>query len=413
MIIYGALTFDWGVILTVDIFNASISDSLFAAASMQANGLETLANAALQRGIDAFMNKDYAGAVKEFKRSVGIGRNSSFAADAAQYLAMAYIQLEDPDNAIKAYKTAYQIDPSRDDIHVKLGNLYFSQEKYEDARAEYAEAVRLNPSTVNRFSLGQAYIELGRFEDAARQFDEIIRLAPDDPGGYLGLGQTYSRQEKYAEAIAQYQEAISRNPDLYGAYEQMGYTYADMGDMEKAQEMVAFLESNEQLASADTLSRYMYKVDPPKMVFAHSSSSFPFSMGKGTPLVALNSYLMNPDASKTLTMTIQFDKAMDRESVEVPANWLISRAIGQGPGQAYNFGLGIPSTEIRIKSIPDAVTWDAENMTATVYFTIKQNASATGTIDPSHIEFKFSGKDIYGLAMNPKFDQFTGFTGVV
>jgi hypothetical protein len=136
-------------------------------------------------------------------------------------------------------------------------------------------------------------------------------------------------------------------------------------------------------------------------------------MGKGTPLVALNSYLMNPGASKTFTMTIQFDKAMDRESVENPVNWLISRAIGQGPGQSYNYGLPISSNEARIKSIPDAVTWDADNLTATVYFTVSQNASATATIDPSHIEFKFSGKDIYGLTMNPKFDQFNGFAGVV
>jgi Tfp pilus assembly protein PilF len=358
------------------------------------------------------MNKDYEGAVKEFKRSAGIGRNSSFAADAAQYLAMAYIQLEDTDNAVKAYKTACQIDPSRDDIHVKLGNLYFSQEKYEDARAEYAEAVRLNPSTVNRFSLGQAYIELDRFEDAATQFNEIIRLASNDPAGYLGLGQTYSRQGKYADAVTQYREAISRDPDLYGAYEQIGYAYADMGDMENAQKMVDFLENNQQLESGDTLSRYMYKVDPPKMVFAHSSSSFPFSMGKGTPLVALNSYLMNPGASRTMTLTIQFDKAMDRESVENPANWLISRATGQGPGQSYNYGLPISSGETRINSIPDAVTWDEKNLTATVYFTVKQNAEANGAIDPSHIEFKFSGKDIYGLAMNPKFDQFNGFTSV-
>ena len=397
----------------IDFSSVNFADGLFSATLTQSNGLESLANAALQRGIDAFMNKDYGRAVDEFKRSVGIGRNSSFAADAAQYLAMAYIQLEDTDSAVKAYKTAYQIDPSRDDIHVKLGNLYFSQEKYEDARSEYADAVRLNPSTVNRYSLGQAYIELGRFEDAASQFNEIIRLASKDPGGYFGLGQTYSRQGKHEDAIVQYKEAISRDPYLYGAYEQMGYSYADLGDMENAQKMVDFLEKNEQLESADTLSRYMYKVDPPKMIFAHSSSSFPFSMGKGTPLVALNSYLMNPGASKTMTLTIQFDKALDRESVENPANWLISRTTGQGPGQAYNFGLRIPSTEIGIKSIPDAVTWDAKNMTATVYFTVKQNADANGTIDPSHIEFKFSGKDIYGLKMNPKFDQFNGFSGVV
>ncbi|MBP1609745.1 MAG: hypothetical protein H6Q04_1980 [Acidobacteria bacterium] len=146
----------------MEIFNASSADSLFSAMLTQSSGLENLANAALQRGIDAYTKQDYTTAVKEFKRSVGIGRGSSFAADAAQYLAMSYLQLGDTENAIKAYKSAFQIDPYRDDIHVQLGNLYFSQGKYEDARGEYAEAVRLNPSTVNRYSLGQAYIELER-----------------------------------------------------------------------------------------------------------------------------------------------------------------------------------------------------------------------------------------------------------
>src|SRR3972149_2924386 len=176
------------------ISNASISDSMYSATLTQSNGLESLANAALQRGIDAYMKKDYQRAVSEFKRSVGLGRNSSFGADAAQYLAMSYLQLDDTENAIKAYKSAFQIDPYRDDIHLKLGNLYFSQKKYEDARAEYAEAVRLNPSTVNRYSLGQAYIELGRFSDAETQYNEIQRLTPREAGGYLGMGQAYSRQ---------------------------------------------------------------------------------------------------------------------------------------------------------------------------------------------------------------------------
>lgn len=58
------------------------------------------------------------------------------------------------------------------------------------------------------------------------------------------------------------------------------------------------------------------------------------------------------------------------------------------------------------------MTWDEKNLTATVYFTVTQNTAANATIDPSHIEFMFSGRDIYGLKMNPKADQFTGFSGV-
>jgi hypothetical protein len=193
----------------------------------------------------------------------------------------------------------------------------------------------------------------------------------------------------------------------------MGYSYADLGDMENAQKIVDYLEKAEQADLADTLSRYMYKVDPPKMLFALSSSSFPFPMGRGTSLVALNSYLVNPNASKTLSITIQFDKQMDRDSIENPVNWQISRATGQGPGQAYNFGLPISSNEVKLSPIPSAVTWDADTLTATVFFTVTQNATADATIDPAHIEFRFSGKDIYGLKMNPKFDQFSGFSGVV
>jgi hypothetical protein len=182
--------------------------------------------------------------------------------------------------------------------------------------------------------------------------------------------------------------------------------------MESAQQMVDYLEKVEQAHLADTLSRYMYQVDPPKMLYALSSSSFPFPMGRGTPLVALNSYLMNPNASKTLSIQIQFDKQMERGSIENPANWQISRATGQGPGQAYNFGLPISPNEAKLSPLPSAVTWDEKNLAATVYFTVTQNAAANATIDPSHIEFKFSGQDIYGLKMNSKFDQFTGFSGL-
>jgi len=396
----------------VEIFSSSVSDSLFAATMTQTYGLESLANAALQRGIDAYTNGDYEKASNEFKRSAGLGRNSSYGADAAVYLAMSYIQLEDPDNAVKAYQTATQIDPSRDDIHLKLGNLLFSQEKYDDARKEYAEAVRLNPSTVNRYSLGQAYIELERYSDAESQYNEIQRLAPQEAGGYLGMGLTRSRQERHEDAIREFKQAIDRNPDLYDAYAEMGYSYADLGDMESAQGLVDYLEKEDQLELADTLSRYMYKVDPPKMVLALSDSSFFFSMGQGTPVMALNSYLMNPGASKTFSMQIMFDKQMDRESIENPANWQISRSIGHGPGQAYNFGLPVTANEATFSTIPNAVTWNAENLTATVFFTVNQNAAANATIDPSHIEFKFSGEDIYGLKISPKFDQFTGFSGV-
>ena len=73
----------------------------------------------------------------------------------------------------------------------------------------------------------------------------------------------------------------------------------------------------------------------------------------------------------------------------------------------------VNSTEVNISLLPNNVFYDEESLTAVVSFTIKQNEAGDGTIDPSHIEFKFSGNDSFGLKMDPKGDQFTGFSGVV
>ncbi|MGV7222913.1 MAG: tetratricopeptide repeat protein, partial [Nitrospinales bacterium] len=79
--------------------------------------------------------------------------------------------------------------------------------------------------------------------------------------------------------------------------------------------------------------------------------------------------------------------------------------------KTYNFGDEIPPTEINLESFPDYVIYDQDALTATVGFTIRQNETADGTIDPSHIIFKFDGEDVYGVSMDPDGDEYSGFSG--
>jgi tetratricopeptide (TPR) repeat protein len=395
----------------MNIFNADLTTSLFAAVYQRTAQLESLANNAIKNGIDRYIEKDYEGAAKEFKRAIGLAPNSSYAPDAADYLANSYIKLGQTEDAVKAYQTAIRLNPFRDDMHIKLGNLYYAEEKYQEAEKAYQEAVRINPAANNHYALGQVYLATERYTEAENRFNEVLRLTPDSPNGNFGIGQALSMQERYEDAIRQFEEAIEKDAELYDAHVEMGYAYADMGDMEAAQDLVHYLELQEQDDLADTLSRYMYKVDSPKIMFAQSAGTFSFLMAPKTPLSALNTYLATADASKTFTMVLQFDKEMERESVENVANWQITRTTGYGPGQAYKFGLPIPSTEVTPSPVPQSVYYDEDKLTATVFFNVRQNASADGTIDPMHIEFKFSGKDIFGYEMDPDHDQFTGFSG--
>jgi tetratricopeptide (TPR) repeat protein len=394
----------------MSLFDAVSSYDLFTVASQGSAQLESLAGNALKSAIDKYMNKDYKGAVQEFKRAIGLAPNSSYSVDAANYMAQAYLQQGDTGNAIKAYQTGVRLNPYRDDTHTQLANLYFAEGRHDEAIEEYTEAVRLNPSAGNYYSLGQGYLGAGQYGTAETQFSKVINLQPQDPAGYYGLGQAYSQQERYEDALSQFQMAILKDSEFNNAYAEMGYTYADMGMMVEAQAQVDFLE-NADPSLASSVSRYMYKVDPPKIMYAQAESTFGYSLNSSTSLAALDSYLVNADASKTFTMIFQFDKQMDRESVESRVNWQISRSTQSGPGQTYNFGMPIPDTEITVQPIPDNIYWDETKMTATVSFEITQNSTADGTIDPSHLEFKFSGKDVYGNSMDTDFDQFMGFSG--
>ena len=393
----------------MDPINNTGSEQLFSATLQNSANLESLANSALSNGIDLYIQKDYKGAIKEFQRSIGLSPNSSYSTEATEYMANAYLQLDDAENAIKTYQRTISLNTTNDELHIKLGNLYYARKRYQEAQHEYEKAVHLNPTAQSHYSLGQAYLENGSYADARTQFSKVHQLDPESPNGRYGIGLAYSKEERYEDAIRMFKDAVGRKKDFYDAYAEMGYAYADLGQMDEAQKIVDFLDSKES-GLADILSGYMYKVDPPKFSFVDPRSTFLRAMPRNTLLSTLDDYLANAGASKTFSMIFQFDKEMDRESVEDTVNWTIKRSSGSGPGEMYNFGFPVPDTEVTLSLFPDYVFYDAETFSATVKFTIKQNENADGTIDPSHIEFSFKGKDKYGQTMDADFDQVTGFS---
>ena len=90
---------------------------IFSATVPQPAQLESLANNALSKGIDLYRRQDYKGAIREFRRSVGLAPNSMHSTSASSYMANAYMALGDTEGAIKAYKHAIRRSPDRDDIY--------------------------------------------------------------------------------------------------------------------------------------------------------------------------------------------------------------------------------------------------------------------------------------------------------
>ena len=390
--------------------SAANADLMFSATIQQQSQLDELSSRALTKGIDLYMDKHYKEAAREFQRAVGLSPQGQYSSDASNYLANAYLKQGKTEKAIDAYQQSIDLNPFRDDTHVTLGNLYFSLGRPKDAEKEYKAAVKLNPSATNYYSLGQAYLEMEQYGSAEKQFNTVKRLAPEHGSGDFGIGLVRSREQRYEDAIQSFKTAIGKKSDFYEAYAEMGYAHADLGEMDQAQEIVDLLDKKSSRL-ADSLSSYMYEVDPPKFSMAYSTDFFT-SQPMNTTVASLDAYLANPNASTTFTMKFVFDKEMDRESVENLLNWGIGRSTGSGPGERYNFGLPVADTEIMPPKFPDHVYYDERSLTAVVTFSLTQNEAANGTIDPSHIEFTFTGKDAFGHKMSPSGDQFRGFNGI-
>ena len=392
--------------------NSATVAALFGSASNRTAQLGNLALRELDKGLGQFTGKSYELAIRSFNNAIRLSPGTDTAINAYDYMARAELSQGNSDAAILAYQQALKIDPKRDDIHSQLGNIFTTEQRTAEAVTEYELAVKNNPSAANRYSLGQGYMAVGRLDEAKAQFELVKQQAPKDEFGDFGLGQVYARQERYDYAIEAFKSAIAIKSDYWGAYSEMGYALADSGDTDQAQEVANSLFTNDATLGTE-LNQYIYEQANPKMLAVYANdlyALFPSTLGPGTSVGGMNVYLQTANTEKTFAMDFQFSKQMDASSVENVFNWQIERATGSGRGDGYNLDMQLKESEISLNPTPLAVYYNAENMTASVLFKVKQNDTATGTIDPSHINFTFSGKDVVGLAMDKSADTYSGFS---
>jgi tetratricopeptide (TPR) repeat protein len=392
--------------------SAAQIDSLYAAIPTSQAQYDSLANSALSRGIDRYTSGDYESAVTEFRRAIGLSPFSDNSAKAYDYTAQAYLLDGNTEAAIKTYQEAIASYPTREAFHTSLGDIYYKQGLLSEAEAEYRAAINLDSeSTDSRYGLGQIYFNSERYGEAEAQFKKVVSLSPQSSIGYYGLGQTYRKMGNYSDALTQLDKAISMDRNFDEGYLEQGFTYADMGDTDNANSLVNTLSDNGS-SLAGTLLDYIYENAAPQISVAYSTNGFNASLGPGTPVAILDSSLSASQASKAFTVRFAFTKEMDLDWIQNPLNWGISKATGTNAGGAYNWGMPSPETDVVVPALPASVVYDPETFSADVTFSIAQNSEENGTIDPSHLMFRFYGIDAYGKAMDSTADEYSGMSAI-
>ena len=398
--------------MALNAISSSTADQLFSAIGNQQSQFQALSQAALSRGADRALQKDYDGAATEFRRAISFDPSPDNAVQALDLLATVYLQADKPDEAMKAYQSSIAIDPSNDATHLKLGNIYFSNGSYSEAEKEYKTAVTISPSSsADILSLGQAYLSEGRYQDAEASFQKVTSLDPGHYAGYYAFGQTYYKEGKLDDAVKQFEKVAELKPDFYDVAVDLGSAYADLKMTDQAQEQLDTLNANKP-DLAPLLSTYMEQAASPQFSAVYNLTGFNDTLGPGTRLYDLVSSLGTPNGVAQCTMLFSFNKEMDSASIQNPYNWSISRSAATSPEGPYNWGLPVAQTEATISPVPASVVYHPDSRSAEVTFFVSQNADLSATLDPSHLVFKFGGKDVYGNSMDAAADEYNGISKI-
>ncbi len=115
------------------------------------------------------------------------------------------------------------------------GVAYFELKRYEDARLDYEQAVRLKPDFYKpHYNLGRNAIAQQNWPQALENFSAAIKLAPDTADCYFNRGNVYYELNQFPQALKDFSQAILLNPRNYDYYYNRGTTRLRVQDMRGA-----------------------------------------------------------------------------------------------------------------------------------------------------------------------------------
>ena len=146
-------------------------------------------------------------------------------------LGASYKDLNQLDEAIKAFKKAIDLNPFDADSFNNIGVAFQEKGKLEKATEAFNKATSLNPTHVEAFyNLGNSFDYQGKRDDAIKAFKKAISINPYHFKAYNNLGNVLKNQNKLDEAIKSYSKALSIKPDFAAARSQKLYQQAVIND---------------------------------------------------------------------------------------------------------------------------------------------------------------------------------------
>jgi tetratricopeptide (TPR) repeat protein len=161
------------------------------------------------------------------------------------FLAQAYVYQNNPNEAIKAYEEALNIDKNDEEVRLDYARSLVKFELFQQARHQFQELIKLDTEDKFEYMIELANIDLDQLED----YEEGLSLTKDVIENWEGfqssqtsfraraldtLGWAFQKNEQKDEALKYLRQALETDQYLASAYYHIGVIYADIENLADA-----------------------------------------------------------------------------------------------------------------------------------------------------------------------------------
>ncbi len=147
------------------------------------------------------------------------------------------------DKAIDYYAKAVELEPGNTFALYGLGDCSRWMKKYDEVVKWWGMILAKEPrNQVMHSRVGDACLNTGEYDKALEHYQASLRIR-FDPYACQGISKIYRSQGQYPEAIEYCQKVLDQMPNNIRALKELAEVYRDMGEIEKAQEVMAGFKS--------------------------------------------------------------------------------------------------------------------------------------------------------------------------
>ncbi len=143
------------------------------------------------------------------------------------------------DDAGAEYKKILLQNPNVPGIHFRLGRVALSKPEspanIDEARKEFEEELEIDPTNAAaEFSLGEVARRGGQWHEAVLRFTNASKLDPGFAEAFVALGMSLNSAERFSEALAPLERYVKMVPADPAGHYQLSIAYARTGRKEDA-----------------------------------------------------------------------------------------------------------------------------------------------------------------------------------